>query len=49
MKPLRVGYLCAVYLLLHFCPLAAETVRLRSGKEVEIIEFGLLCARGRTF
>ena len=45
MKPSRVGYLCAVFLLLQFSPLAAETVRLRSGKEVEIID-GALTAKG---
>src|SRR5574341_1394062 len=45
MKPSRVGYLCAVLLFLQFAPLAAETVRLRSGKEVEIID-GALTAKG---
>lgn len=45
MKPARVGYLCAVFLFLQFSPLAAETVRLRSGKEVEIID-GALTAKG---
>jgi hypothetical protein len=45
MRPSRVGYLCAVFLLLQLSPLAAETVRLRSGKEVEIID-GALTAKG---
>jgi hypothetical protein len=45
MKPSRVGYLCTVFLFLQFSPLAAETVLLRSGKEVEIID-GALAAKG---
>jgi hypothetical protein len=45
MKPSRVGYLCTVFLFLQFSPLAAETVLLRSGKEVEIID-GALTAKG---
>jgi hypothetical protein len=45
MKPSQVGLLSAVFLLLQFDPLAAETVRLRSGKDVEIID-GALTANG---
>jgi len=45
MKLSRVGYLCTVFLLLQFSPLVAETVLLRSGKEVEIID-GALSAKG---
>jgi hypothetical protein len=45
MKPSRVGYLCTVFLFLQFPTLAAETVLLRSGKEVEIID-GALTAKG---
>ncbi len=45
MKPSQVGLLSAVFLFLQFSPLAAETVRLRSGNEVEIID-GALTAKG---
>lgn len=45
MKPSQVGLLSAVFLFLQFSPLPAETVRLRSGTEVEIID-GALTAKG---
>lgn len=45
MKPSQVGLLSAVFLFLQFSPLAAETVRLKSGIEVEIID-GALTAKG---
>jgi hypothetical protein len=45
MKPSQVGLLSAVFLFLQFSPLPAETVRLRSGNEVEIID-GALTAKG---
>lgn len=45
MKPSQFGLLSAVIVFLQLSPLPAETVRLRSGKEVEIID-GALTAKG---
>jgi len=45
MKPSQIGLLSAVFVSLQFSSLAAETVLLRSGKEVEIID-GALTAKG---
>ena len=49
MKPPRVGLISAIFVFFQFLTLAAETVLLRSGKEVDLIQFGLLCARRRKF
>ena len=45
MKLSQIGYLTAIFVFLQCYTLAAETVLLRSGKEVEIID-GALAAKG---